>query len=113
MVVSLEDLSESDLVHILKEPKNSLVKQYQALFGMENVKLTFTDDALTAIAKQAMKRNTGARGLRSIMEGTLLDLMYDLPTLKDVKEIIINQKVIEKKETPVFVYETDTDKKAG
>ncbi len=113
MVVSLEDLSESDLVHILKEPKNALVKQYQALFDMENVKLTFTDDALTAIAKQAMKRNTGARGLRSITEGILLDLMYDLPTLTDVKEIIINQEVVEENTKPVFIFETETDKKAG
>ena len=113
MVVSLEDLSEADLVHILKEPKNALVKQYQTLFGMENVTLTFTDDALTAIAKQAMKRNTGARGLRSITEGILLDLMYDLPTLTDVKEIIINQEVVKENTKPIFICETQSDKKAS
>ncbi len=113
VVVSLEDLDENALIRILTEPKNALVKQYQALFAMEGVTLTFVPEALTAVAKQAMARNTGARGLRSIMEELLLDLMYDLPTKKDLKEVIINQETAEGKTKPVFVYENDTDQKVG
>ena len=112
VVVSLEDLGRDDLIHILTEPKNALVKQYQALFGMEGVKLTFDDRALSAIAKQAMERNTGARGLRSIMEGILLDLMYELPEIKDLKEVVINEDVVSGKSKPVFIYETESSKSA-
>ena len=113
VVVSLTDLSESDLVHILTEPKNALVKQYQALFDMEGVKLTFTPDALQAVASQAMERQTGARGLRSIMEGILLDLMYELPTMADLKEVIINKDVVAGKADPTFIYADSSAKKAG
>lgn len=113
VVVSLEDLDEKALIRILTEPKNALVKQYQALFSMEGVTLTFTSEALVKIAKQAMARNTGARGLRSIMEGLLLDLMYDLPTMTGLQEVIINQETVEEKAKPVFVYKNDTDKKVS
>ena len=113
VVVSLEDLDESDLVKILTEPKNALVKQYQTLFGMENVSLTFTADALTAIAKQALDRSTGARGLRSIMEGLLLDLMYNLPTMTGLKEVVINAKAVRGEAKPTFVYADGVEKKAG
>ncbi|MBQ4472513.1 MAG: ATP-dependent Clp protease ATP-binding subunit ClpX [Alphaproteobacteria bacterium] len=102
--VTLEDLDETALVRILKEPKNALVKQYQALFKMEGVDLTITDKACVAIAKQALKRRTGARGLRAIMEDLLLDLMYKLPDMKDLKEVVIDEKVIEHKAEPRLVY---------
>ena len=105
VVVSLADLSESDLVRILTEPKNALVKQYQTLFGMENVKLTLTEEALKTIARQAMERNTGARGLRSIMEGLLLDLMYSIPTAeKEVREIVIDEAVVRGDAAPKLIY---------
>jgi len=113
VVVSLEDLDEADLVKILTEPKNALVKQYQTLFGMENVSLTFTPDALTEIAKQAIDRNTGARGLRSIMEGLLLDLMYQLPTMTGLKEVIIDKEVVQDKAKPTFICDKNFEKKAG
>ncbi len=113
VVVSLGDLDEEALVRILTEPKNALVKQYQALFGMEGVTLTFAPEAYTAIAKQAIERKTGARGLRSIMERLLLDLMYDLPTMKDLKEVVINQDVVNGLAKPVFVYQNDDAQKAG
>ncbi len=98
--VALQELDEQALVQILKEPKNALVKQYQTLFQMENVKLTLTDDACHEIAKLALKRKTGARGLRSIMENLLMDLMYSIPTKKDVKEVIIDADVVLGKSKP-------------
>lgn len=110
VVVSLTDLDESALVKILTEPKNALVKQYQAMFKMDGVDLTFTSEAAAAVAKQALSRGTGARGLRSIMEGLLLDLMYDLPTMKGLKEVVINDKVVDGKAKPIFIYDTPADK---
>lgn len=110
VVVSLTDLDETALVKILTEPKNALVKQYQAMFKMDGVDLTFTSEAATAVAKQALSRGTGARGLRSIMEGLLLDLMYDLPTMKGLKEVVINDKVVDGKAKPIFIYDTPADK---
>lgn len=110
--IGLEDLDEKALVRILTEPKNALVKQYQSLFAMENVSLTFTPEALQRIAHQAMERQTGARGLRSIMEKLLLNLMYELPALKSLKEVVINADVAEEKSKPIFVYE-DNRQKAG
>ncbi|NVJ71591.1 MAG: ATP-dependent Clp protease ATP-binding subunit ClpX [Alphaproteobacteria bacterium] len=104
VIATLEDLDEDALVQILSEPKNALLKQYQCLFDMEDVKLTFSDDALYAIAKKAIERKTGARGLRSIMEDTLLDTMFDLPTLEGVEEIVINAEVVEGKATPLMIY---------
>ena len=101
--VSLTDLDEKALIQILKEPKNALVKQYQAMFSMEDVTLTLTDDAYEAIAKQALKRKTGARGLRAIMESLLLDLMYELPDKKNIQEVIIDKAVVAGKSKPKFV----------
>ena len=94
IIATLNDLDEKALVRVLTEPKNALVKQYKAMFEMENVKLTITDDALTAIAKKAIERKTGARGLRAIMEDNLLELMYEIPDMKDVVEIVVDEKVI-------------------
>lgn len=102
--VTLQDLDEKALVRILKEPKNALVKQYQTLFKMEGVDLDITDKACTAIAKQALKRKTGARGLRAIMEGLLLDLMYRLPDMQDLQQVVIDENVVEGKAEPKLVY---------
>ena len=105
--VSLTDLDEKALIQILKEPKNALVKQYQALFEMEGVQLTLTNDAYTAVAQMALKRKTGARGLRAIMEGLLLDLMYELPDNRNIKEVIIDKSVVNGKAKPKFVYHSE------
>jgi len=104
VIATLEDLDEDALIQILSLPKNALLKQYQALFDMEDVKLTFSDDALLAVAKKAIARKTGARGLRSIMEDTLLDTMFDLPSLEGIEEIVINSEVVEGKATPLQIY---------
>jgi ATP-dependent Clp protease ATP-binding subunit ClpX len=104
VVATLEELSEDALIQILKEPKNALTKQYQALFKIDGAELTFTDEALIAIAKKAMARKTGARGLRSIVEGALLDTMYDIPSLKNVKKVIIDAPVIEQLAEPELVF---------
>lgn len=104
VIATLEDLDEDALVQILSQPKNALLKQYQALFDMEEVKLTFSDDALFAVARKAIERKTGARGLRSIMEDTLLDTMFDLPSIEGVEEIVINGEVVEGKATPLLIY---------
>ncbi len=108
VVATLDDLDEAALISILTEPKNALCKQYQRLFELENTKLTFTPDGLSGIAKRAIERKTGARGLRSILENLLIDTMYDLPDLTDVEEVIINEGVALKGEKPVFVH---SDKK--
>ncbi|MEQ5773999.1 MULTISPECIES: ATP-dependent Clp protease ATP-binding subunit ClpX [unclassified Thalassospira] len=104
VLATLEDLDEEALVKILTEPKNALSKQYQRLFDMEDVKLTFQDDALVAIAGKAIERKTGARGLRSIMEGILLDTMFDLPSMDSVEEIVINRDVVEGKAKPLLIH---------
>jgi ATP-dependent Clp protease ATP-binding subunit ClpX len=104
VIATLENLDEDSLVKILAIPKNALVKQYQALFDMESVGLTFSDDALNAIAKRAIKRKTGARGLRSIMEDILLDTMFDLPSIEGVEEVVINAEVVDGKAKPLFIY---------
>ncbi len=104
VIASLEDLDEDALIEILTNPKNALVKQYQRLFEMEEVSLTFTEDALASIAKKAIARKTGARGLRSILEGILLDPMYDLPTLEGVEEMVINSDVVEGEGQPLYIY---------
>ena len=95
MIATLEDLDIEALVKILKEPKNALIKQYARLFDLEDVALTFTDDALEAIAKKAIERKTGARGLRSIVEGMLLDTMFDLPTEDGIAEVVIDKDVVD------------------
>jgi ATP-dependent Clp protease ATP-binding subunit ClpX len=104
VLATLEDLDEAALMQILTEPKNALVKQYERLFEMENVKLTFAQDALLAISKKAIERKTGARGLRSIMEAILLDTMFDLPTLEGVEEVVISAEVVEGKARPLYIY---------
>jgi|TARA_R110000796_G_scaffold88559_2_gene190710 ATP-dependent Clp protease ATP-binding subunit ClpX len=104
VLATLEDLDDDALVQILTEPKNALIKQYERLFDMEDVKLTFQTDALKAIAEKAIQRKTGARGLRSIMEGILLDTMFDLPTLESVEEIVISADVVEGKAKPLLIH---------
>lgn len=103
MIATLEELDEEALVKILSEPKNALTRQYQALFAMEDVELKFEEDALTAIAKKALERNTGARGLRSIMETVLLESMYELPSRKDVKTVLITADVVNGLAQPQFL----------
>ena len=107
VIATLEDLDEPALIQILTEPKNALLKQYQRLFEMENVTLTFTDDALSAVARRAIQRKTGARGLRSIMEGILLDTMFELPNLRGVEEVAINAEVVEGRARPLYVHGSD------
>ncbi len=111
VIATLEDLDEDALVEILSEPKNALVRQYQRLFQMEEVELTFHEDALKSIARLAIKRKTGARGLRSIMEAILLDTMYDLPGLEGVEEVVISAEAVENDDvTPLYIY-ADKEKK--
>jgi len=104
VVATLEDLDEAALVKILTEPKNALVKQYQRLFEMEGVRLNLHEDALTGIAKRAIERKTGARGLRSIMEAILLETMFDLPGLDGVEEVVISNDVVGGKARPLYIY---------
>jgi len=112
VIATLEDLDIAALVKILAEPKNALVKQYAKLFDMENVELSFTDDALNAIAKKAIERKTGARGLRSIMEGILLDTMFDLPSMEGVEKVVIDKDVVDGRKEPVRVFSEEA-RKAG
>jgi ATP-dependent Clp protease ATP-binding subunit ClpX len=104
VLATLEDLDEAALVQILEEPKNALVKQYQRLFEMENVELSFHEDALRMIARRVRDLKTGARGLRSIMEAMLLDTMFDLPTLEGVQEVVISEDVIDGNARPLYIY---------
>jgi ATP-dependent Clp protease ATP-binding subunit ClpX len=109
VVATLDDLDESVLIEILTKPKNALVKQYGRLFEMEGVKLTFTDEALKVVAARAIKRKTGARGLRSIMESILLTTMFDLPGLDGVSEVVISGEVAEGRAEPLFLYSKERD----
>jgi ATP-dependent Clp protease ATP-binding subunit ClpX len=111
VTATLEDLDETALVQILSEPKNAIVKQYQRLFEMEDVKLTIPEEALKAIARRAIERKTGARGLRSIMENILLDTMYDLPGMTGVEEVVISREVVEGDAKPLLIY-SDREKQA-
>ena len=104
VIATLDELDESALVRILKEPKNALTKQYSKLFDMESVHLKFTEEAARAIARDAMKRKSGARGLRAIMENIMLDIMYDMPSQPNIKEVVITEEVVEKHEPPIVVY---------
>jgi len=113
VVTSLEELTEEALIQILREPKNALTKQYGALFALEDVELEFRDDALHAIAQKAMERKTGARGLRSIVEGVLLETMYELPSLQDVSKVVIDDSVIKGESKPILIYDNSSDKKAA
>jgi ATP-dependent Clp protease ATP-binding subunit ClpX len=104
VVATLEDLDEASLKLILTQPKNALVKQYQRLFEMESIDLTLAEEALGAISRKAIERKTGARGLRSIMEGILLDTMFDLPSLEGVEEVVISREVVEGTARPLYIY---------
>ena len=112
VVTSLEELSEEALIQILREPKNAITKQYGALFALEDTELEFRDDALYAIAKKAMQRKTGARGLRSIVEAVLLDTMYDLPSMDNVSKVVIDETVIRGESKPILIYD-NAEKKAA
>ncbi|MDX1736946.1 MAG: ATP-dependent Clp protease ATP-binding subunit ClpX [Alphaproteobacteria bacterium] len=104
MIATLTDLDEDALVEILTQPRNALLKQYQRLFEMEKIELEFTEDAVRSVARKAIERKTGARGLRSIMEGILLDSMYELPSLEGVEKVVINKEVVENNADPLHIY---------
>ena len=112
VIATLQELDEKALIQILTEPKNALVKQFQKLFKMEGVELEFRDDALSAIATQALKRKTGARGLRSIIEHSLLDIMFDLPSLKGVEKVVLDEKTISGEGKPLLIYADQPESKA-
>jgi len=105
IVATLHDLDEAALVRILREPKNAIIKQYQKYFDLEKVRLKFTDDAVAAVAREAMKRGTGARGLRAVLEEVMLEVMYELPSIPGLKECIITREVIVNKERPILISE--------
>ncbi len=105
VIATMQELDEDDLVRILKEPKNALTKQYTKLFELEDIKLRFTEGALLAIAKKALERKSGARGLRSVMEKAMLDVMYDLPSKDNVQECVVSEQVIENGDYPVILYQ--------
>jgi ATP-dependent Clp protease ATP-binding subunit ClpX len=109
VVATLYELDEKTLVRILKEPKNALIKQYQKLFEFEKVKLKFTEGSLVAVAQEALKRKTGARGLRAILENAMLDIMYELPSLKNVRECVISEEVVLHQEQPILLYEKQAE----
>ena len=113
VVATLEELDEDALVTILLEPKNALTKQYRKLFDMEGVELEFRDDALRAVAKKAMERKTGARGLRTILENVLLDTMYDLPSMENVSKVVVDEAVIKAESDPLIIYEGDKQRAAS
>lgn len=112
VTAALEKLTVDDLVRILKEPKNALVKQYQKLLSLDNTELEFEEDALRGIAQKAIERNTGARGLRSIIEGIMMDVMFDIPSDETIKKVIITELAVEGKGKPAIIYDKK-DKKAG
>jgi len=111
VIATMEELVEEDLIRIMKEPKNALTKQYQKLFEFDGINLTFTEGALVAIAQKALKRKSGARGLRSVMEVAMLDVMYDLPSKSGVQECVINEQVITKGDYPVVLYHNPSEEK--
>ncbi len=108
VIATLHELDENALVDILTRPKNAITKQYKRLFEMENVKLKFTEGAYRAISREAIRKKSGARGLRSILETLMLDVMFDVPSRKDIKEVVINEEVVERKESPLLVLEKQT-----
>ncbi len=110
VIATMQELEEEDLIRILTEPKNALTKQYQRLFELEDVRLRFTEGSLSAIAKKALKRKSGARGLRSVMEEAMLDVMYDLPSKKNVQECVISEQVIDDGDYPVVLYTNPEEK---
>jgi len=112
VVATLQELDEEALIQILVEPKNALIKQYQKLFSMEGVELEVRPAAMQAIARKALKRKTGARGLRSILESTLLDTMYELPSMENVSKVVIDEGMIEGGTKPILIY-ADQPKVSG
>ena len=113
VVTYVDDLSEDDLIRVLTEPKNALVKQYQKLFSLDDVALRFTQDALAAVAHMAIKRKTGARGLRNVMEHAMMDIMYNLPSRENVRECVVNAAVIEKGKDPLYIYDADAQSESA
>jgi ATP-dependent Clp protease ATP-binding subunit ClpX len=113
VVATLDELDEAALVSILLEPKNALSKQYRKLFDMEGVELEFRTDALKAVAKKAMQRKTGARGLRTILENVLLETMYELPSLRNVQKVVVDETVIIGESKPYVVYGVGEDSRAA
>ena len=113
VIATLEDLDEDALVQILVEPKNALTKQYKALFEMDEVNLEFRDDALRAIARRAIERKTGARGLRSILENILMDTMFDIPTTSDIDSVVINEDVVVSNAPPLLVHSSVSQQDSG
>jgi len=109
VLATLHELNEEALVDILTKPKNSLVKQFQKLFEMDGVKLKFTKGSLVGVAREALSRNSGARGLRAILEHAMLDIMYDVPGRSGIKEVVINEDVITKREPPLIVYQKEAE----
>jgi ATP-dependent Clp protease ATP-binding subunit ClpX len=105
VVATLHDLDEAALVRILREPKNAVLKQYQKYFELEKVRLVFTEDAIVAVAREALKRGTGARGLRAILEDVMLDVMYELPSIAGLTECVVTREVILGGERPILVSE--------
>ncbi|MFP4476008.1 MAG: ATP-dependent Clp protease ATP-binding subunit ClpX [Desulfatibacillaceae bacterium] len=110
VIATLEELTENSLVRILTEPRNALVKQFQKLFEVEGVKLRFTDSALTAVARDALRRKSGARGLRAIVERTMLDIMYEIPSMENVMECVIGEEVVVNNEDPILMFEQSKKK---
>ena len=109
VIATLNELDENDMVRILKEPRDSIIKQYKKLFDLENVKLKFTDGALRAVAKLATERKTGARGLRSILENTMLEIMYEIPSRRDMRECVISEDVVMNRENPILIFESASE----
>ena len=105
IITTLDKLTEDDLVRILTEPKNALVKQYKKLLNLDGVELEFSTDALNAIATMALNKNMGARGLRSIMENAMMDIMYGIPSEKNISKVIVTESVITKASDPIIVFE--------
>jgi ATP-dependent Clp protease ATP-binding subunit ClpX len=106
VIATLDELDEKSLIRILTEPKNALVNQYKKLFDMEGCNLEFRQDALSAISKKAMKRKTGARGLRTLIESILLDTMYDLPSQDNVSKVVIDKNVVDSDSEPLLIYKS-------
>ena len=111
VIATLDELNESALIRILKEPKNALIKQFKKLMEMEGVNLRLTDSALLAIAKEASKRKSGARGLRAIMESCMIDIMYEIPSMANVKECVIGEDTVLNKEDPILLFEQPKKKR--
>ena len=109
IIATLHELNEEALIDILTKPKNALVKQFQRIFDMDGVKLKFAKNALSAVAREALARNAGARGLRAILEHAMLDIMYDVPSRSGIKEVVINEEVITKGEPPLIVYQKEAE----